>query len=95
MDYDLGTVVYSKAGRDKGRFYTIIKIVDENFVLIADGDKHKLETPKLKKKKHLKPTGEKLASIAEKLENGKQLHNKELVSALRAYNIKDSGGLHV
>ena len=37
-----------------GRYFFIVKIVDESFVLISDGKSRKLDKPKLKKIKHLK-----------------------------------------
>jgi large subunit ribosomal protein L14e len=52
----LGRIVYSKSGRDKGKMFVIIGIVDENFVLLADGDLRKIENPKLKNIKHVQMT---------------------------------------
>ncbi len=49
----VGQVVKSKAGRDKDRFFIVIGIVDEQYVLIADGDLRKIDKPKQKKIKHL------------------------------------------
>ena len=34
---ELGQVVYSKQGRDSGRYYAVVEIVDETYVKIADG----------------------------------------------------------
>ena len=68
----VGSVVFSKAGRDAGSFYVVTEIVDENYVKIADGDLRRIDTPKLKKIKHLKTEGivlEKLAEIRKKEEN--------------------------
>lgn len=48
-----GQVVKSKAGRDRNRVFVILDIVDDSFVLIADGDLRKLDSPKKKKIKHL------------------------------------------
>ncbi|MGL5692490.1 MAG: KOW domain-containing protein [Peptostreptococcaceae bacterium] len=50
----VGQVVEGTAGREQGRLYFIIKIIDEQYVLISDGKKRKLDRPKLKKVKHLK-----------------------------------------
>ncbi|SHH45246.1 KOW domain-containing RNA-binding protein [Tepidibacter thalassicus] len=52
-DLSVGQVVMSKSGRDKGRLFFVLKIVDDEYVLISDGDLRKLEKPKLKKVKHL------------------------------------------
>lgn len=51
---NVGQVVKVSEGRDEGRLFFIVKIVDENHVLISDGRKRKLDRPKLKKVKHLK-----------------------------------------
>lgn len=49
----LGTVVYSKAGRDIDRKFIIMDIIDKDYVYICDGDLRKVEKPKKKKIKHL------------------------------------------
>jgi len=53
LDDRLGKVVYSKSGRDRGRMFVVVEVVNENFVLIADGDLRKIENPKVKNIKHL------------------------------------------
>ena len=53
-----GRVALATAGRDEGRRFVIVKIVDENFALISDGETRKIDHPKLKKKKHLKATAD-------------------------------------
>lgn len=49
----LGKVVHSKSGRDKGKYFIIIGIIDAEYVYISDGDLRKIEKPKKKKIKHL------------------------------------------
>lgn len=49
----IGQIVKSKAGRDKDRNFIIVDIIDEQYVLIADGDLRKIDNPKKKKIKHL------------------------------------------
>ncbi|NLL55817.1 MAG: RNA-binding protein [Clostridiales bacterium] len=80
---ELGSVVFSRAGRDKGRFFLVVEVVDEQFVKIADGDIRRLANPKLKKIKHLKVTGDKFEGIAEKLKNSATVYDAEIYSALR------------
>ncbi len=46
----------SKSGRDNGKFFVIIKVVNDRFVLIADGDLRKVENPKMKNVRHLQMT---------------------------------------
>ena len=81
-----GRVVYSKAGRDSGRYYVVSEILDELFVLILDGEKHKIASPKKKKVKHLKATSDVLSILGEKFRLKKQVFDSEIRSALRAYN---------
>jgi len=38
MEELIGRLVKSKAGRDKGRLFLILQIIDEHYVFIADGD---------------------------------------------------------
>lgn len=80
---EIGSVVLSLAGRDKGRFFIVVEIVDDSFVRIADGDIRRLENAKRKKIKHLKVTGDILESIAEKLKNSAKVYDAEIYSALR------------
>lgn len=49
----IGTVVKSKMGRDKGKFYIVTNIIDEYFIHVADGRKKLYEKPKRKSKKHI------------------------------------------
>jgi len=81
---EVGRVVESKAGRDKGRLLIITGIVDEQYVTTADGDLRVLERPKKKKLKHLRLRPQILSSIAEKLASGTKVFDAELRSALRA-----------
>lgn len=83
---EIGLIVYSKAGRDKGSYYAVVEIVSENTVKIADGDQRRIKNAKLKNIKHLQSTGDVLEKIAEKIKNGTQVFEQELFSALRFYN---------
>jgi len=56
MNNLLGQLVVSLAGRDKGCICAVVGISeDEGYVFIADGKLRKVELPKKKKLKHLKP----------------------------------------
>ena len=50
-----GRVVLSTQGRDEGRYFVVLEVIDENFVLMADGLTRKIDHPKKKKIKHLRP----------------------------------------
>lgn len=78
MDFRDGSIVLSKAGRDKGKYFIVLKVVDENFVLVADGDMRKVDNPKLKKCKHLENTGKTSERVCQKLAEGTRVTNPEL-----------------
>jgi len=84
----IGTVVLSKNGRDKGRYFIVCKILDGDYVMIADGNLRKLSNPKKKKLRHISITFDRLENIAKKLEESKKVFDNELKSALRVYNEK-------
>ena len=48
-----GQVVRSKKGRDEGKVYIIMEIIDDDLILLVDGKLRKLDRPKKKKVKHL------------------------------------------
>jgi ribosomal protein L14E/L6E/L27E len=48
-----GQLVKSKSGRDKSRHFLILEVVDDDYVLLVDGDLRKLAKPKKKKIIHL------------------------------------------
>lgn len=52
MNFQRGSVVCSRAGHDKGSFYTVIRIQD-GFAYVADGYRRKSDDPKKKNILHL------------------------------------------
>lgn len=62
-------VATSLAGRDKGRVFVIVGVLDEEHVYIADGKMRKIEKPKKKKLKHLRVERITEQSIADELGN--------------------------
>ncbi|MBO5059393.1 MAG: KOW domain-containing RNA-binding protein [Clostridia bacterium] len=55
MDICKGSLVYSKAGRDKGELFLVLKTEGE-YVYLADGDTRRVLKPKRKKLKHVNKT---------------------------------------
>ncbi|VEF49910.1 ribosomal protein [Bacillus freudenreichii] len=49
----VGQIVSISKGRDAGQFAIVIQLLDDRFVLIADGDKKKFDRPKKKNIQHL------------------------------------------
>ena len=65
-----GQIVKSKAGHDKGDVFVVIKVLDCDYVLVADGNRRKTDNPKKKKVKHLQRYKKVDKTIAENLANG-------------------------
>lgn len=82
----VGSIVFSKAGRDAGRFFIVTEITDDSFVKIVDGKLRRLAKPKTKKIRHLKATGEVNENIRQKLLEGKVVYDAEINSIIRKYN---------
>lgn len=68
----IGQYVKSKAGRDRGRIFLILDIIDDHFVLLVDGDLRKIESPKLKKVRHLAKINQISTELAEQLKTGQK-----------------------
>ena len=64
---EVGRVVMSKQGRDRDRCFVILSVVDDQYVMMADGLTRKLDHPKRKKVKHLHPKPVKMEGLAERL----------------------------
>ncbi|HHX03936.1 MAG TPA: RNA-binding protein [Tissierellia bacterium] len=79
---ELGAVLISRSGRDKGRRFVLIEIVDHEYLLYADGDLRRMEKPKKKKVRHVAVTREILEDIREVLQRGELPKNEELRRAL-------------
>ena len=55
MEITVGTIVFSKAGRDKRKMLLAVR-VEDNYVYVCDGLLRKVEKPKKKKLIHLQKT---------------------------------------
>lgn len=82
MSIAVGQIVVSRAGRDAGGRFVVIRVIDEHFVEICDGDLRRLEKPKRKRIKHLNITAEMAQGIEEKLKSGGRITNAEIRKAL-------------
>lgn len=49
----LGQLVYSRAGRDRGRAMVVVGVCDARHVLVCDGELHPAARPKRKNIRHL------------------------------------------
>lgn len=78
LPVELGSIVISKAGRDQGRRFLVVGEVDDDFVMVANGDLRKMDRQKKKRRKHLKPTGAKVEAVARRLAEGRSIEDHEV-----------------
>lgn len=85
-DIAVGQVVKSRAGRDKGKVFLVLEILDSQNVLIVDGDLRKLDNPKQKKLKHLIVYNTVLPELQYKLDNKIKINNAYIRKLLEPFN---------
>ncbi len=83
----IGQLVRSSAGRDKGKLYLIYDLLDEAFVRVIDGEKKRLINPKRKNIKHLEFLPVRADGIAEKLIRGEPVTEKEISETIRTLGL--------
>ena len=84
IPFEPGRIVLSKQGRDQGRLFVIMKVVDDQYVEMANGSSRKADHPKRKKIKHLHPKPQMAQEIAQCLQNGRLPMDSELRKVLAA-----------
>ena len=84
-DLKIGQIVKSKAGRDKGRIFLVCQVLDEQHVLVCDGDLRKLSSPKKKKMMHLVIYNTVLTEFADKLQSNENLDDAYVRKLLEPY----------
>ena len=82
MDIQAGNLVYSIAGRDKGRVFLVLKVEDE-FCYIADGKVRKVAKLKKKKLKHVRFTQLAVDTLKDKIALDEKLTNAEIRNCIR------------
>lgn len=95
MEVQIGQVVYSKSGHDKGDALMVFSVEGE-YVWLVDGRRRKLEKPKRKKIIHVQPTSYIEEETAGKILRKEYLLDAEVAKALKKYQKKqarnDEGG---
>jgi ribosomal protein L14E/L6E/L27E len=76
-----GTVVFSKAGRDKSKALVVL-FSEEAYVFLADGKERPIARPKKKKMKHVQPTN---FQINLQPECGRMLQDADVRKMLKEY----------
>ena len=87
LPMEIGRAVQSLQGRDAGRCFVILQVVDDQFVLMADGLTRKLDHPKKKKVKHLHPKPVRMEGVEDGLKSH-QLLDSDLRKFLRANGLE-------
>lgn len=82
--YEVGSLVISKAGHDKGQIYVIIK-VDEEYIYLSDGIYKTLDKLKKKKIKHIQRINYIDEQINKKIKNHEPMINEEIKRTIKLY----------
>ena len=90
LPMEVGRVVFSKAGRDRGHYFVVVAVLDENYVAIANGCQRKVDNPKKKKIKHLVAKPEVLEEIQEKIFAKKRIFDSEVRNKLDAIGYQEA-----
>lgn len=81
-EIQIGQLVKSKAGRDRGRCFLVLDILDENFVLLVDGDLRKIDSPKRKKVKHVAKVNKISFNLKAELDCGRTITDEWILSEI-------------
>ena len=81
MDIAISNIVRSTAGRDKGDLFFVLA-TEGDFLLLADGRRRRVESPKRKRRKHVSLQGPCDERTRLKLQSESRLTNSEIRKAL-------------
>ena len=85
MPLQIGQLVFSKAGRDKGLPFVVFAAEADAYVYVCDGDLRKLSSPKKKKTKHLQPVNHIFTDLAEKISKKSYINDAEVRKEIKRY----------
>ena len=95
MELSKADMIVSLAGRDKGQLFFVVD-TDEQYVYLADGKGRRLESPKRKKRRHVRKLPLYPSRVAENLRTGDKVLNSELRRELadfgQTFNSQNQGG---
>lgn len=80
-----GQVVLVTQGKDAGTYALVIRIEDERFVWIADGEKRRFDKPKKKNLRHIRPLPYVAEDVVRSLEETGRVPNAMLRFAIRTF----------
>ena len=95
MEISKADMIVSLAGRDKDQLFFVVD-TDKEFIYIADGKGRRLESPKRKKRRHVRKLPLQESRVAEIIRNGDKVLNSELRRELaiigQKFNSQNQGG---
>ncbi len=83
MDIAKSNIVKAIAGRDTGSYFFVLA-TEGDFLLLADGKRRRLESPKRKRRKHVELVARSQSPVAEKIRSNEKITNSELRRAIAA-----------
>ncbi|OPX84405.1 MAG: hypothetical protein A4E53_04185 [Pelotomaculum sp. PtaB.Bin104] len=75
---EIGHLVSSIKGRDRGRYYLVVGIISQSMVLVADGEERKVEDPKRKNVRHLHLFNVIAGEVLNKALSGRRVTNTDI-----------------
>jgi len=87
----IGQVVRSIQGRDKGRHLIIIDVLDDEYALLVDGSLRRLDKPKKKKRIHFVSVGLVSEEIRQRVTSEKKMNNALIRVELERLTDNESG----
>ncbi len=88
----IGRLVRVLRGKAQGGYAVVIGIVDERFVLIADGDKRRFDDPKKKSLLHLELLPSVSAEVASSIDETGRVTNAKLRYVIQRYTASERKG---
>ncbi|QHW32692.1 hypothetical protein GZH47_18980 [Paenibacillus rhizovicinus] len=85
MEYkpEIGRVVKVLRGKDEGSYAVIIQVMDERFVLVADGDKRRFDQSKKKNVLHLQMQPDVSHEVIDSMQETGRVTNAKLRYAIQ------------
>lgn len=90
-------MVISKSGRDLGKVFVVVRVINERYLSLSDGDLRKIENPKKKNIRHLQVTSIQAEEVLDCLHKGEIPANHVIKKSLKQIFdkglIRGEGGL--
>lgn len=89
--FQVGEIVKSTAGRDKGSYYLVIAQKAEKRIKVVDGIKRKFNNPKYKNSRHLESTGHISARFLQWSAGKKRVRSEDVRLIIKDYLSNEEG----